>query len=125
LAKDPPPDKTEGVQAPRIYRRKPPADPSPFLGHGFGEHTFKIESRETRVEVVARLNSEKSKLDHDLRKDLELFRVVMAIVGVATAACLFIVLSNLYSPAIQNAAMALIAAIVSGGVGYATGKSAK
>jgi hypothetical protein len=119
------PDPPEGAPRRRKSRRKRTVELIPDVRQSLGEHTFKIESRETRVEVVARLNSEKSKLDHDLRKDLELFRVVMAIVGVATAACLFIVLSNRYSPAIQNAAMALIAAIVSGGVGYATGKSAK
>lgn len=90
-----------------------------------GDHTFKIESRENRLETIARLESEKMKLDHDLRKDLTLFRGVMGLVAVAMFACLFIVLSNRYSPAIQNAAMALIAAIVSGGVGYATGKSSK
>ena len=85
----------------------------------------KAESRGSRLEVAARLQVEKSKSDHELRKDFALFLVVLGIVVAATLASLFIVLSNRYPLNIQNAAMALLAAIVSGGVGYATGKSSK
>jgi hypothetical protein len=122
---DPTPDKPEGAPRPRKKRPEPVAETFPIIGHGFGEHKFKVESKETRLEIVARLNAEKAKLDHDLRKDFAILLGVMAIVGVAMVACLFIVLSNRYSPVLQNAAMALLTAIVSGGVGYATGKSSK
>jgi hypothetical protein len=106
----------------RKRQQKRPAD----LGTEFGDaYTVKVESKEPLIEIKARLLNEKAKLDHDLRKDFALFVVVMTIVVAATLACLFIVLSNHYPPTIQNAAMALLAAIVSGGVGYATGKSAK
>ena len=118
---DPSPANPEGGGRPRKILRKPLVDPGVVVG----EHKFKIESRETRQEIAARLNVEKAKLEHDLRKDLILFSGVVAIVCVATLACLFIVLSNRYPPTVQNAAMALLAVIVSGGVGYATGKSSK
>ena len=102
-------------------------DTLPFLtvGSAAGSHKFKVESRESRLEIVSRLQVEKAKSDHDLRKDFALFLVVLGIVVAATLACLFIVLSNRYPLTIQNAAMALLAAIVSGGVGYATGKASK
>jgi hypothetical protein len=122
---EPTPDETKGASRPRKRPRKQAVAPPSLLGAGFGPHTFRIESRETRLEIAARLNAEKAKLEHDLRKDFALFLGVIAIVVVATGACLFIVLSNRYLPAVQNSAMALLAVIVSGGVGYATGKSSK
>ena len=121
------PDEPPDTSSVRKDRRKRPAAslPLPDIGIATGDHKFKVESRESRLEIAARLHVEKAKLDHDLRKDFALFLVVIAIVGTATVACLFIVLSNRYPPVVQNAAMALLAAIVSGGVGYATGKSSK
>jgi hypothetical protein len=106
-------------------RRKRSTIPLADVGIALTGNKFKVESKESRLEVAARLQAEKAKSDHDLRKDYALFLVVLGIVVVATLACLFIVLSNSYPANIQNAAMALLAAIVSGGVGYATGKSSR
>jgi hypothetical protein len=122
---EPTPDEPVDPSVARKDRRKRPSTPVPDMGIATGDHKFKVESRESRLEIVARLQVEKAKVDHDLRKDFALFLVVMAIVSTATVACLFIVLSNRYPPVVQNAAMALLAAIVSGGVGYATGKSSR
>ena len=122
---EPTPDEAGGGPGSRKGRRTRPTIPIPDAGNWIGDQRFKIESRESRPEIAARLNSERVQLDHDLRKDFALFLGVMAIVIAATLTCLFIVLSNRYPPTIQNSAMALLAVIVSGGVGYVTGKSSK
>jgi hypothetical protein len=118
-------EESDDPEPARKARRKRAAVPPADIGFAASSNKFKVESRETRLELASRLEVERSKVDHDLRKDYILFLVVVGIVITATAACLYIVLSNNYSPVIQNAAMALLAAIVSGSVGYATGKSSR
>ena len=120
-----PDEETGNPTSVRKGRRMRATIPLCDVGLATGGHKFKVESKESRLEVVARLEVEKAKSDHDLRKDFALFLVVLGIVVAATLACLFIVLSNRYPLNIQNAAMALLAAIVSGGVGYVTGKFSK
>jgi hypothetical protein len=91
--------------------------------------SFALRSRpgpkESRLELVARLQAEKKKLDHYRRKDSILLLLIKAIVAVVTAACLFIVLSNRYPPEIQSPAITLLAAIVAWPVGYALGKASR
>lgn len=116
----------EGPGVVRMPTRKRQAKRPVDLSLEFGDYqTMKVEAKESRIEVNARLLAEKTRLDHDLRKDFALFVIILAIVTTTSAVCLFIALSNRYPPAVQNSAMGMLAVIVSGGVGYITGKSAK
>jgi hypothetical protein len=92
-------------------------------------HSLALRSRpgprESRIECVARLQAEDTKLDPNRRKDSIVMLVVMALGAVVTSACLFVVLSNRYPSEIQGYAMTLLAAIVAWPVGYALGKASR
>ena len=122
-------DKFPGDDEAREKPRKPtrkrqPRQPDDLkLAHE--DYVVKIESRETASEIEARLRNESTKLAHELKKDEKTFQIVAAMLVLITLGCLFIVLSNRYSPSIQGSAFALISAIISGVVVYLKAKPEK
>ena len=119
------PEDDEAREKARKPARKRPSKPPDDLKLSSKDYVLKIESKESDQEIEARLRSEATRLAHELKKDEKTFHIVAAMLVLITLGCLFVVLSNRYSPSLQASAFALLTAIISGVVVYLKGKPEK
>lgn len=84
-----------------------------------------LESREHPDDRGARLRREQDDAEHQRRKEMAILGAVLASVGVVSVVCLWITLRT--GQAAENArwATTLLTTVVSGGLGYMTGKNSK
>jgi hypothetical protein len=84
-----------------------------------------VESREHPDERGARLRREQDDAEHQRRKEMAMLWVVLGSVGVVSVNCLWIVLVPGQPAESVKWATTLLTTIVSGGLGYMTGKNSK
>jgi hypothetical protein len=83
-----------------------------------------IETRETRSEIQSRLRIAEAQAAHERRKDFLI--LVATLVGLAMVAVACLVVAFLPGQSEDKKwAMSVLASIVSGGLGYLTGKTAR
>jgi hypothetical protein len=83
-----------------------------------------FKSREKPQELKARLQTEEKKAEHELWKEKIILRIVLAGLSTITLACLVVAL--IPGPSEDKKwAMAILASIVSAGVGYLGGRASK
>jgi len=75
--------------------------------------------------IQARLRREEANAQHQRRQEVLLLRATLITVGVVSVICLWIVLIPGYPPENVEWATTLLTMIVSGGLGYTTGKNSK
>jgi VIT1/CCC1 family predicted Fe2+/Mn2+ transporter len=73
----------------------------------------------------ARLRREEASAAHERRKELALYLTTALIIVAAFGICAFVVLSKNFSGELDKWATALLTSIVTGLVGYVTGKASK
>ncbi len=89
------------------------------------EYKLTIASREEPIERDVRLNIERAEAEHRLWKDRTLHVAAQAGIGLAFALCIWIILKEGSASEGSKWAVPLLTAIVTGLVGYVTGKAAK
>ncbi len=87
--------------------------------------TVSIASREDPTERDSRLRREEAEDAHKRRKDLALHAITFAVIAAAFAVCAYIVLTSPAAAEQNKWATATLTSIVTGLVGYVTGKSQK
>ncbi len=89
------------------------------------DFALSIALREDPTERDSRLRREEAKAALERHKELMLYATTFAVVVAAFGMCSYIVLVATYGGETDKWATALLASIVTGLVGYATGKSSK
>ncbi|HEX8073145.1 MAG TPA: hypothetical protein VF546_24570 [Pyrinomonadaceae bacterium] len=84
-----------------------------------------IAPREDPAEMQSRLRREEADAAHQRRKDLTLFVTTFVVIVAAFGICAYIVLGGRASAEADKWATATLTSIVSGLVGYVTGKAVK
>jgi hypothetical protein len=85
---------------------------------------YEVKSRPTLPEVQSRLRIEEAQSAHERRKDLLILMATLIALALVVISCLVVVFQAGPSED-KKWAMSVIASIVSGGIGYLTGKSSK
>lgn len=81
--------------------------------------------REDPAERDARLRIEEANAAHQRRKELALHVATLVVVGLALGVCFFVMASDGSTADDKKWAQLLLTAIVTGFIGYVTGKSTK
>lgn len=89
------------------------------------DHQLTITPREDPAERGARLRIEEANAAHQRRKELTLYVATLVVVGLALGVCFFVMVSERMTVDDRKWAQLLLTAIVTGFVGYVTGKSTK
>ena len=89
------------------------------------DHQLTISPREDPAERDARLRMEEADAEHRRRKELALHVVTFVVIGVALALCVWAIVKKNSTPEDTKWAVPLLTAIVTGLVGYVTGRSSK
>ncbi len=89
------------------------------------DHQLSIVPREEPTERNARLELEKADAAHKRRIDLALHITTLAIIAATFGVCAYIILARTFSSDTDKLAAALLTAIVTGLVGYVTGRASK
>jgi hypothetical protein len=116
----------ESPEQPGASKPRPPRAQSFNLGNI--EHDLikiALESREHPDERDARLRREEADAEHQRRIEGLIVRTILVTVSVAAAICFWIVLVPGQSAENAKWATTLLTTIVSGGLGYMTGKNSK
>jgi len=87
--------------------------------------TVSIASREDPTERDSRLRREEAEDTHKRRKDLALHAITFAVIATAFAVCAYIILTSPAAAEQNKWATATLTSIVTGLVGYVTGRSQK
>lgn len=120
---DPPrPDKVESPKPTKISRDRPLTVGS-FIHSDVLE--FSIESREHPEVRDSRLHREEADAEHQRNKEVLILWAILIAVGVVSVICLWIVLIPGYPAENVKWATTLLTMIVSGGLGYMTGRNSK
>ena len=89
------------------------------------DHQLSIVPREEPAEREARLETEKANAAHKRRIDLALHIAAFVVVGVALCLCVWAIVRDNSTAEDKRWATTLLTAIVTGFVGYVTGRSTK
>jgi hypothetical protein len=89
------------------------------------DHQLSIVPREAPVEREARLEMEKANAAHKRRLDFALHIATFVVVGIALCLCVWAIVRSNSSVEDKRWASTLLTAIVTGFVGYVTGRSTK
>ncbi len=89
------------------------------------DHQLSIVPREEPIEREARLELEKANAAHKRRIDFALHVAAFVVVGVALSLCVWAIIRESATAEDKKWATTLLTAIVTGFVGYVTGRSAK
>lgn len=89
------------------------------------DHQLSIVPREEPTERNARLEIEKADAAHKRRIDLALHITTLVVIAATFGVCAYIVIARTFSSDMDKWATALLTSIVTGLVGYVTGRSAK
>lgn len=89
------------------------------------DHQLTIVPREDPAERDTRLRIEEANAAHQRRKESALHVATLVVVGIAIGVCVFIVLRANSTADDRKWAELLLTAIVTGFLGYVTGKSTK
>ncbi len=84
-----------------------------------------LKPYESPRELSSRLQEEAAEARHRRIKDLVLFLFLLILLGASSFSCLALVARNDSSPEDKKWATGVLAAIVSGGIGFLTGKAQK
>jgi hypothetical protein len=88
-------------------------------------YQVKIESKDDPEVVQSRLRREEADAEHQRHKEVLILWAILITVGVVSVFCLWIVLIPGYPTENVKWATTLLTMIVSGGLGYTTGKNSK
>ncbi|MGI8655512.1 MAG: hypothetical protein ACR2LC_09860 [Pyrinomonadaceae bacterium] len=89
------------------------------------DHQLSIVPREEPAERQARLEIEKADAAHKRRIDLALHITTLAVIAATFGVCVYIILARTFSSDMDKLAAALLTSIVTGLVGYVTGRASK
>jgi hypothetical protein len=89
------------------------------------DHHLTLAPREDPAERDSRLRREELDAVHQRRKELALHVVAFVVIGVALSLCVWVIVRNSSPPDDKKWAELLLTAIVTGLVGYVTGRSTK